>query len=294
MTDSTQIYNTFHNKGEEPDQYADCQWAYISDSYNGNNTNNTQFLTTPLKTQLVDYHNGYLTIPMFLYSSSGTSYGATIPNIALKQSVLDLIGNITISTDQGQTIVNEQNCHLINGLRLRLEHNTQWDFSEGPEYGAVCDHFPNYVPSATGLAAATGNSSSSIAAGIPITNQLTKYTGTTSTGVAGQVITPADCVYFNKGFYDRVKIIRNTLQQGTGFATNGTPLGYAVGPTGLGAQTGLYYTAIIPLKLLHDFFMQLNFPVYNSNHITHTLHANSPHITVRHTSATAAAPCTVR
>ena len=70
-TDASMIYNTFHNDGKQPDQFASADWAYLADSYNGNNTNSTQFLTTPLKTQFIDYHNAYVTIPMALTSSVG-------------------------------------------------------------------------------------------------------------------------------------------------------------------------------------------------------------------------------
>ena len=260
--DSTQIHNTFHNKGEEPDQYASADWAYLSDSYNGNNSNNTQFLTTPLKQQFIDYHNAYITIPMVLYSSDASALypGSGPPNIALKQSVLDLIGNITIATDQGQTIVNEQNTNYINNLRFRLEHSADWDFSEAGEYSAACDHFPLSQTTGygqSGLQAATGNTPLGFAPSptsiIPVTNQMQK-----TTQASAEPYAVTELPTFNQGMYNRVRILRNQAagpgSQSAlipGFKYNGS-IGTFNGYQVYNGGYGLYYTAIIPLKLLHD------------------------------------------
>ena len=54
-------------------------------------------------------------------------------NIALRQSVLSLIGNQVCSTDQGQTIYNDTNTAMINNLRLEIENDYGWLWSESQD-----------------------------------------------------------------------------------------------------------------------------------------------------------------
>jgi hypothetical protein len=263
--DSTQIYNTFHNKGEKPDQYASADWAYLADSYQGNNINSTQLLTSPLKTQFIDYHGSFITVPMQLTpdplavtANAASNWTATPPLLAMKQSVLDFIGNITVATDQGQTIVNEVNTHHINNIRYRLEHNVEWDYSEGEEYCSAHDSFPFTLgdPSLIGSVAdgydtITGNNAAISSQTSPITNNITQFTPITSTD--NLPIVPSNNPFFNKGFYNRIRLIRQNLTLPGFTAANFN--GYTTG--------SMLFTAVIPLRLLHDFFMQLNFPIFN-------------------------------
>lgn len=267
-TDAAQIYNTFHNEGKMPDQFASSEWQWLADSYSGNNTNSTQFLTTPLKTQFVDYHNAYLTIPMRMYSA-GAAW-TQMPLIAFKQSVLDIIGNLTIATDQGQTIVNEMNTHFINNLRMRLEKNLQWVWEDGSEMAYAPDYFPNngvLSDSAStsqvydGLASVRGQVSAVNLSGSTVlqTNTIqdsfaTTITTTTSAGppvLSSSVTTNGKVPFKNQGFADRITIIRDSLSIYGYNQTTGLPNGW--NPSGQGANNGsIQFTAVIPLKYIHD------------------------------------------
>jgi hypothetical protein len=70
------------------------------------------------------------------------------PIVALRESILSLIANITVSTDQGQNIVNDVNTQFINNLRLRLENNFNWTYCEGSDLDFAYDRFP-LLPSNT-------------------------------------------------------------------------------------------------------------------------------------------------
>lgn len=54
-------------------------------------------------------------------------------NLALRQSVLNFFGNQICSTDQGQTIYNDTNTFMINNLRLEVENDIGWLWSESQD-----------------------------------------------------------------------------------------------------------------------------------------------------------------
>ena len=119
MTDAQQIYNLEHDVHKVPKQYLSANWNYLQDIQNGQYSNQIAFNTTSTKANLVDLHNGFITIPMGLSQSntvewlykpnantpatSNTTWDQVVsqpPNIAFKQSVLDIVGNLQVATDQ--------------------------------------------------------------------------------------------------------------------------------------------------------------------------------------------------
>lgn len=66
-----------------------------------------------------------------------TSTTGPLPNepplLAFKHSVLSLFAQMTVSTDQGQTIVNDQYTQMINMVRLEVENDYGWVWSESQE-----------------------------------------------------------------------------------------------------------------------------------------------------------------
>jgi len=113
--------------------------------------------TTPLKQQFIDYQNAYLRIPMQVLMFNGpltASSGAQTlvtrpPTVALRQSVLNLITNINVATDQGQTIVNDINCQFINNIRLEVENDEGWMRSDGPMLDYSYDRWDLYPAKTT-------------------------------------------------------------------------------------------------------------------------------------------------
>ncbi len=110
--DASQILRVLGEPKAELPQYTDAQWCYLQDNNNMSYTNNIQFITTSLKTQFIDYHNAYLSIPITVGSSVAANPYNLNTNIAFRESVLSLISNIQISTDQGQTLVSDMYTHF--------------------------------------------------------------------------------------------------------------------------------------------------------------------------------------
>jgi hypothetical protein len=154
--DVEQINNIMTNADREEVSFSDAQWLYLPDVNQGSYQNILQFYTTPLKQQFIDYHNAYLRVPFsleFLLGTGSATTGALSvanhpPLAALRQSVLNLFTNINISTDQGQTIVNDINTQFINNIRLEVENDEGWMRSDGPMLDYAYDRY-NLYPSQT-------------------------------------------------------------------------------------------------------------------------------------------------
>lgn len=127
-------------------KFADSQWGYLNDQNNGSYTQNIQFSLTQLKQQFIVLWDAYLLIPITLtaacyaYSvSTSAIINASVVQdltpwsyICFRDSVLNLIWGLILSTDQGQVIVNEQQyLPFINNFRLRVENPIDWLDQEG-------------------------------------------------------------------------------------------------------------------------------------------------------------------
>lgn len=145
------------NAEKEEVSFSDAQWFYLPDVNQGSYNNIIQYYTTPLKQQFIDYHNAYLRIPMQVLMFNGplsASSGAQTlvtrpPTVALRQSVLNLITNINVATDQGQTIVNDINTQFINNIRLEVENDEGWMRSDGPMLDYAYDRWDLYPAKTT-------------------------------------------------------------------------------------------------------------------------------------------------
>lgn len=110
--DVEQINNYLSSSDKEEIQYSDAQWLYLQDNNNGQYNNYIQYITTTLKTQFIDYHNGYFWIPICVEvaipgSTASPAAGGPPgplsvrpPLLALRQSVLSMLGQLTVTTDQ--------------------------------------------------------------------------------------------------------------------------------------------------------------------------------------------------
>lgn len=142
--DIEQINNILSTTDKEEVQFSDAQWLYLQDNNNGQYNNYLQYLTTTLKQQFIDYHNGFVYLPMSIEVANQAATGSSNirpPLLALRQSVLSLFSQQMVTTDQGQTIVNDNNTQMINNLRLEIEHNLPWVWSEGSELDYAYDCF---------------------------------------------------------------------------------------------------------------------------------------------------------
>ncbi len=111
-------------------------WQFLSDVTAGQGITNTiKFDTKTFSTLLVDYQSAYLAIPLTL-KNSGVPYikaAGAGGDICIKSSILSLINSVTLATAGGFTLVNDENIHLINNLRLLLDQSTNWMTTEAAD-----------------------------------------------------------------------------------------------------------------------------------------------------------------
>lgn len=141
--DVEQINNYLSSSDKEEVQYSDAQWLYVSDNNNNQYNNYLQYITTTLKQQFIDYHNAFVWCPMALEvlnpSAANPAQNNRPPLVAMRHSVLSLIAQQTVTTDQGQTIVNDNYTQMINNLRLEIENDIGWIWSEGTDLDFALD-----------------------------------------------------------------------------------------------------------------------------------------------------------
>lgn len=229
--DAEQIANIFSNDLPTVVQFSDAQWLYLQDNNNNQYSNYIQFVTTTLKQQFIDYHNGWFQVPIrveIVNTAANPLQQAFPPLIALRESVLSLLGQLIVSTDQGQTLVNDVNTQYINNIRLKIENNLDWIHCNGSDLDFAYDHYP-LVPSATTRGnvgvdpVAYGQSAAFVAPqglspyakyNSPITNDANEYgsiqpgiftlttSGTIFTGINGVAFTASASPYATVSFND--------------------------------------------------------------------------------------------
>lgn len=93
--------------------------------------------------EFIDYHNAFIWCPMALEivnpSATNAAQNNTPALVAMRHSVLSLIAQQTVTTDQGQTIVNDNYTQFINNLRLEIENDIGWIWSEGTDLDFALD-----------------------------------------------------------------------------------------------------------------------------------------------------------
>lgn len=271
MSDATQILNTLDNTRVTQRDYSDVQWQYVQDQNGGNFSNMVQFNTNILKTYFIDYHNGYIDLPISIKCATGADFTGNEP-IAFRNSILQIFNQIMLTTDTGTTLVNENiSPYYINALRLALENNCDYfDVMGGQLHMSNCidkwldvQSFANGNPFQYNQFAKNGdrlvidwNTANHDAGTAAVMNDANKYLYQTITAVTPSsgtaTTTPAlplsfvqgENKYCNPAFLQRIGIFKNMTQ----FDATGKQY---------------YFHAMIPLALLHDFFRQFNMAVIN-------------------------------
>jgi len=134
--DSLEISNLlYHDKMNEAESsYTESELQYLSDnnnkSYNGGMIS---FDLSPLRDRWVVMRDMFVQIPINIVSSDPTRPFLNNKLLSFKQSVLDLIYGIQLTTNTGQTVISDTNINLINNLRLYLEKDQDWSTVEAPD-----------------------------------------------------------------------------------------------------------------------------------------------------------------
>lgn len=293
-------------------KFNEANWAYLTDT-NGNSYYDTiNFSTTILKQQLVDYHSAFLAIPITVTRAklAATQVGTPVdfvntrapgkeyaPEnyvsglqtdealICFRDSILNLIRGLQIQTDNGQTIVNENGyLDFINNLRLKIEKNVDWSQSmssllhmsldtsivQGKHGGFHNNMVSQFLPNA--LAKGTSRNTEPNYDESKDEYSFTSNSSIGQTTVSSTITTnpsyavPNPC--FNKGVWDRVQIFHNSSKF-TGKKNSAQ--------SGTNGERGTYDLVVkIPLRLIHDFFEQMDFPIINLG-FNFTFYLRQPH-----------------
>ena len=263
LSDRELLYNLFDNdpasireleKMEDKDlNLCDAQWKYIPDRNNQVYTQNViNFDTDNIKNVWADFHSGYFLIPL-LVTSTGTALTLRA-QVAIKQSLLSIIHSLILKINE-KGVLNTTNLEFINNLRCLIEKDLVWYNNEGRQIFFRKEH--NVRTDANDICEIVA------ADDIAATPNFQKKNPT-----------------YNKGFFERVSLLigmhnyennaptfqqpftNSYLNAPTAPASAGA-YGPTVASNWLSTSNGFQVLAYIPLKLIHDFFDKLAFPVIN-------------------------------
>jgi len=248
MSDAQEIHELFSSHGSGfggEHKYKDHQLAYVNliggaTVASGQSTLKWSF--QDIKKQWLSLARGWISVPITV--TSGATNFSAVPVLAVKQSLLSLIDRVRITRVSGEELVNESGIHLSSNLKLLLENN--------PEYLSAIAAQLQYAKDEPTLDAIGGMQSDAT-----LTNPQTLDATSAILAVAGGAATPASNqpltknVNYNVGFMRRRQhMLNNTLND------TATP-GYSA--------TSVAFTANIPLQFIHDWFLQMGFPIFNLN-----------------------------
>lgn len=238
--DSQVLDNLFHQEATDKAlrAFTSSEYLFLNDNQQGNfSAGMIRFDTQPMAGAFWVPSDSWLAIPLTVESSVGGGSALTEGSaVAFKNSVLDLITGVQITTASGQSIVNDQqSVSYINNLRLLLESSidsmetNQADIQFFKQIGTNLQY-----PVATG--AFSYGMTGTLAGNDP---QRFVYA---ATGPTSPVLNPNPL--FNEGFAQRIKLFK----QGASSFTAGR----------------FNMVVTIPLKFLHPLFAALDFPLINT------------------------------
>lgn len=119
---------------QELQSFQQSDLLYITDNNNGSYTNQIQFLCSNLAQQWTTWRDMSLAIPL-TFTGVGSAPLAATSHIAFKQSIVDLISGVQLTTATGETILNETTGQVpfINRIRMLVEKDLNWLQEEGAE-----------------------------------------------------------------------------------------------------------------------------------------------------------------
>lgn len=137
MSDASQIHSLTADdslSSVEKDMltYSESELRFLPDTNMGNyDSNIITFSTEQLRTVWWSFASAYLAIPIKITAPSGGEDFSAGDAVCFKQSVLDFISRVQVSTSSGQLLVSEDNIQMINYIRLLVEKDVDWMIEEG-------------------------------------------------------------------------------------------------------------------------------------------------------------------
>jgi hypothetical protein len=219
-------------------EFASSEFLWLSDINNGGYSSGTiRYDTLSCSSQFWIPADSYLFMPLTISCANGGTPFATSDPIAFKNSVLDLITGITISTGSGQTLVNDTSIQYINTIRRLID--SSWDAQMTNLNEVQFWKNTTLPPSASASYASMGCWQASSTANLPAT-QAASNNPAPFTLDAGVIQTVSQT--YNEGFERRIRLFKSNASFAGGTFT-------------------LY--VFLPLRYLHPYFEKLDFPVRN-------------------------------
>lgn len=180
--------------------------------------------------------------------------------LAWRDSILNMFVGLIVSTDNGLNIVNETSrIDFINNLRLKIENSTDWEQSIGSMLQFALDTVPTFTTTLINDSGATPhyvnarNNNTNAQTFVTNPNLTPANYGTPAQGAAiASAVTGLMAVNdptYNAGLARRIQFFQNQSVFVPGVATTNF--------------ASYQLVAKIPIRLLHDFFEQLDFPIIN-------------------------------
>lgn len=259
-------------------QFVDYHNAYLE----------IQLVVSVSTTPAIQFTNGGANTTLgYLGAPVATTWSTTIPpNVCFKSSVLDLIPGIQHSTDTGTSIINELvGLDQMNAWRMNVEHNTEWADEFGPALCYAPDSFPNsdlMQGTNSGATVASGHRDPSTQPGIAAVTNLAPIITVANPAVTNMPLTALTSPYneFTQGATATGSSTTNPNQAGSaaGYQIQRNPYFNAGFKKRCdyfrqACDTVVYNTTLsqwqfsgrflVPLKYLHDFWMQDQAPKIN-------------------------------
>lgn len=251
VSDAILISNLIGKKNFEslPDKekvFADVQSGYLLDT-NAATGGVINFDTKILENSMIDYANAYIQAPLAIVSSTATAYTANT-KIAFKSSALSLITALNTQIAERTVLNTTVGLMFVNHIRKLLEHNDDWQKSEGAQLHFAkddnvrtnSDDTRKYLRDASGFWAPNVNYNA---------------------GFAERVARLVGNVNWQNNQFAGVALDADTSLTGSSAPTTGALNFHA---TADGTKPGFRTTVQIPLRHIHDFYDSLKFPIVNA------------------------------
>ena len=129
---------------DEKAAFISKQTLYLPDSNNGNYYSNIVFDTFSLTNQFTCPAEWVFAIPLQIQSNTATAY-TSAAQVALKTFVGGLIYQVIMSIG-GSQLLNETNIDLTNFIRVLIDSNSTFLYTQGPLYHIAKDTFNSVDP----------------------------------------------------------------------------------------------------------------------------------------------------
>lgn len=217
----------------ESQAYASRKLAYLNPT-NPGLADMVQFDTQTIRDQWTDWRESYVHLPITITSSDAMVRVADLPPIAFKTSALSAIHRVVVRTSNGATLLDEQHTMPFSkGVELLFERDRDWVEAQAAEI-----HYSRDRPK-KGVVGLKSN------AEIAVPN-ISKYSAAPDAGVAGDS-NNADNPRYNEGFHERCQMLFSSAHDDLGVvAVQGNSLDC---------------TLRLPLRQIHDFFREWDFPI---------------------------------